>query len=499
MLTTNHLRKLDVEDKRRIMRALLERAFEGPRNFPLSYAQEQLWFMDKLQPGSPVYNIPLYVPFQGVFDQVELERALELMIERHDMLRAHFGKVDEQPVQIIEPEVELELEFDDLSKLSGDEQSQVLGVALNQDAQKPFDLSEGVCVRYHLFRLDSTNHLLSVTFHHIITDAWSLGRFVSELNAIYAALRGGDRESPLAPLQVEYSDYARWQRAKLRGLRMTKLLKYWTTRLSGAPHILQLPTDHPRPEELSFRGTVVGFVLDDELAEALLALSREHKVTLFMLMLACYCALLYRYSGQEDMLIGAPVANRDHPELEPIIGLFVNTLILRIQLHESQTFAELVADVQRVCLAAFEHQALPFPKLVDELKVDRTPGYPPLYQVVFNFQNAALIESANPRAEGETMDSGDFPFVHSNTAKVDLNLTVTQNGDKVSGGFEYNTDLFEAQTIDEMIEHYRTIAEQVVGDPSIALMDLSLPTASADADTPEPATGPMDFGAFDFE
>lgn len=482
MLSKNELTKLSLEEKRDVVRALLWNTFDAPRSFPLSYTQEQLWFMDKLHPGSPVYNIPLYVPFQGPLDVASLKRALETLTARHDMLRVRFGTgVDDRPAQIVEPAVEVNLEVEDLSRLSGDEQQASLGRLLNEAVQKPFDLSAGVCIRYTLFRLDASNHLLNVTMHHIIADAWSLGVFVRELNTLYKAYRSGQRNSPLAPLQVEYSDYAQWQRANLRGLRLSKLVEYWTRQLAGAPHVLRLPTDHLRPKDQTFRGTVAGFVLDDALSEALIALSRQHKVTVFMLMLACYYSLLYRYTGQEDILVGAPVANRGHPELEPIIGIFVNTLILRARLRDSLTFSELLKDVQGMSLAAFEHQALPFPKLVDELNVERVPGYPPLYQVVFNFQNAALIESANPSAEGETMHEGRFPFVHSNTAKVDLNLTVTHNGSRISGGFEYSTDLFDPATIDTMIRHYKRIAEQIVADPSMALIDIPLEPGAGEA------------------
>ncbi|HEX8737856.1 MAG TPA: condensation domain-containing protein, partial [Pyrinomonadaceae bacterium] len=363
MLSKNELTKLSVAEKRRIMSALLRRRFQAPRLFPLSYPQEQLWFMDKLQPGSPLYNIPLYVPFQGSLDVASLQKALETITRRHDMLRARFDVVSDEPVQIVEPEVEVHLPVEDLSKLSSGEKDAVFGQLLNEEVQTPFDLASGVCVRYKLFRLDSANHLLSVTMHHIITDAWSLGIFVTELNKIYEAFRRGRQDIPLAPLQVEYSDYAQWQRANLRGLRLSKLVNYWTNQLAGAPHIIHLPTDNPRPTDQTFNGTVAGFVFSDELSEALIALSRQYKVTLFMLLLACYYTLLYRYTGQEDILVGAPVAGRGHPELESIIGLFINTLILRVRLHDTQTFAELVKTVQKMSLDAFEHQALPFEKL----------------------------------------------------------------------------------------------------------------------------------------
>lgn len=507
MLSINELTRLSLAEKRQIASALLRSKFKAPRSFPLSYAQEQLWFMDKLQPGSPLYNIPLYVPFQGSFDIATLKRALDTLTQRHDMLRVHFDTVDDAPMQIVEPEVAVDLPIEDLSTLPAGQRDAALGHLLNEEVQRPFDLGAGVCVRYKLFRIDSANHLLSVTMHHIITDAWSLGVYVSELNRVYNAYRSGQSGTPLAPLQVEYSDYAQWQRANLRGLRLSKLVKYWTNQLSGAPHVLHLPTDYRRPEDQTFNGTVIGFVFSDELSADLISLSRQHKVTLFMLLLACYYALLYRYTGQEDIVVGAPVANRGHPELEPIIGIFVNTLILRVKLHDTQIFADLIKSVQIMSLDAFEHQALPFEKLIEELNVERVPGYPPLYQVVFNFQNASLIESSNPSAEGESMSKGDFPFVHSNTAKVDLNLTVTQNGSSISGGVEYNTDLFEKATIEGIIAHFRMIAETIAIDPSIPIMDIPLQADlyQGDVDGRELGTGSedqaqvMDAGKFSFE
>jgi hypothetical protein len=473
VLSKGELTKLSLTEKRQILKALLQSKFNAPRSFALSYAQEQLWFMDKLQPGSPVYNIPLYIPFEGSLDVATLKNALDTLTQRHDMLRVHFDTVDDEPRQIVEPAAPVHLVVEDLSRLAPEQRHDTLGQLLNEEAQKPFALT-GLCVRYKLFRLDVANHLLTVTMHHIITDAWSLGVFVLELRKVYEAYRSRQQSTPLAPLHIEYADYVQWQRASLHGLRLSKLVNYWTNQLSGAPHVLRLPTDYPRPKDQTFNGTVIGFVFNDELSEALISLCRLHKVTPFMLMLACYYTLLYRYTGQEDIVIGAPVANRGHPELEPIIGIFVNTLILRVKLQHTQTFADLVKDVQRMSLDAFEHQALPFEKLINELNVERVPGYPPLYQVVFNFQNASLIESSNPLPEGEAMINTDFPFVHSNTSKVDLNLTLTQNGSTLSGGIEYNTDLFESGTINDMISHFQIIAEKIVIDPLTPIVDIPL-------------------------
>ncbi len=507
MLSKTELARLSLTDKRDIARALLQSTFNAPRCFPLSYAQEQLWFMDKLQPGSPVYNIPLYIPFQGAFDLAALKKALETLTRRHDMLRARFDTVDDEPAQIVEPDVPLELPVEDMSRLPEAQQRAALAQALNAELQRPFDLSR-TCVRYTLFRMSPADHLLSVTMHHIVTDAWSLGRFVAELNAAYAAYTSGQHTAPLPPLQLEYSDYAQWQRATLRGLRLSKLVNYWTSQLAGAPHVLRVPTDHPRPLDQTFNGTIASFMFSDELSEALIAVSRQLKVTPFMLLLACYYALLYRYTGQEDIIVGAPVANRGRPELEPIIGLFINTLILRVKLDDTQTFADLVKNVQRTALDALEHQALPFEKLIAELQVERVPGYPPLYQVVFNFQNASLIESDNPSAEGETLAQGDFPLVHSMTSKVDLNLTITQNGSSVSGGVEYNTDLFDPATIHDMLAHFKMIAETIAADPSIPLMDIRLEAGTdaaraAQTTTPHASAGDtsqlIDGGEFVFD
>lgn len=502
------LKALALTDKRQVLRALLESTAHTIRSFPLSFAQDQLWFMNKLQAAQPVYNIPLYIPFQGPVDVASITRALVTLARRHDMLRAHFELVDGEPKQVIEPDAVVDLEVEDLSALPPDQRGTALGDALNREVQRPFDLETGPCVRYRLFRLKSTNYLLSVTMHHIITDAWSLGVYVSEFRRTYDAYRAGQREAPLAPLLVDYCDYARWQRESLQGIRLSKFLKFWCNQLAGAPHVLHLPTDRPRPESQTFNGTLAGFVFSDELSAKLIELSRDRKVTLFMLLVACYFTLLYRYTGQEDILVGAPVANRGHPDLEPIIGIFVNTLILRARIKENLTFAELLADVRQMSLDAFEHQTLPFERLVDELKVDRVPGFPPLYQVVFNFQNAALIESEAPSAEGSMLAKGDFPLVHSQTAKVDLNLTVTQHESKISGGIEYNTDLFDEDTIETIIFHFRTIAEEVSINPSVPILEITLPARPGDGEHLQTAAmGPdadersevLDDGKFDFE
>jgi hypothetical protein len=465
---------LSLVEKRKISRALLSSRLNAPRSFPLSHNQEQLWFMDRLQPASPVYNIPLYVPFHGRFDAVALKRALEALTRRHDMLRARFSTHDNQPVQVIEPDVAVTLPIEDLSGLTAEQRSAKMGRLLNDEVQSPFDLTGGSCLRYKLFRLDPANHLLSATFHHIVTDAFSLGIFVRELNESYQAFKDGASAPLLPALQIEYSDYARWQRATLRSIRLAKLVSYWTGKLSGAPQILHLPTDHPRPPDQTFNGTVIGFMLDDDLGEALISASRQHKVTPFVLLLACYYALLYRYTGQEDILVAVPVANRGQPELEGVIGLFVNTLIFRVRLRDTCEFVSLLKDVQQTTLEAFEHQMLPFGKLIDELNVERVPGYAPLYQAVFNFQNASLIDSANPRAEGEAMAKGDFPFVHSDTAKVDLNLSLTQRDATFSGGIEYNTDLFERETIEQMISHFIAITRRILIDPTVQVLDIAM-------------------------
>lgn len=475
MLSKNDLTSLTVTQKRQVVRALLKDTFDQSRSFPLSYAQEQLWFMDRLHPGSSLYMIPLYVPFQGPIAINALQRALEILTQRHDMLRVRFGLSEtKEPVQIVEPTVDVPLSVENLSSYPEEQRREFLSDRLRAEVLRPFDLEHAPCIRYHLYRVDANHSLLGITLHHIIADAWSLGVLVSELNTLYRALRSGEpKTSPLKPLLVEYSDYARWQRQTLRGLRLTKLLQYWRTQLDSAPHVIDLPTDHPRPNEQTFNGTVASFVFDDTLSTHLIALARERRVTVFMLLLACYFVLLYRYTGQEDILVGCPVANRDHPELEPVIGIFVNTLILRQRFEESQTFVELLKHVESTVLSAFEHQALPFPMLLDELGVERVPGFAPLYQVVFNFQNASLIESDNPGAEAEAAQR-DFPLVHSKTSKVDLNLTVTQNSEVLSGGIEYNTDLFAPDTIASMITHYEVIAKNIVANPNIPLIEISL-------------------------
>jgi len=473
----NELTRNGPRDGRRFKKPVLRSAFDAPRSFSLSYGQEQVWFMDGLPPGSPLHHLCLQVPFHGSCDVTSLRRALDALAARHDMLRARFETVEQRPVQIVEPEIAVDLEIEDLSALPEDQRAHVLARALRKAAAAPFDLA-ATCARYKLFRLDPASHLLSVTLHRLIADDWSLHVFVADLTTAYEGYRRGEPDPDLPALPVAYSDYAQWQRAALRGLRLRDLTDYWTNHLAGAPHILQLPTDRPRPNNQVFRGTLASFVIDDRLSELLIAFSARRRVTLFMVLLTCYYTLLYRHSGQEDLTVGVPVANRRHPGLESVIGRFVNTLLLRVRLRHTQTLAELVAEVQRITLGAFEHQALPLARLVAELDVEPVPGYPPLYQEVFNFQNISLIESAGPGVKPGTMAHGDWPPVHASTAKVDLYLTIVRNGSRLTGGLEYNAALFDRETIDDLISHFQAIADWLVRDPSLSLIAIPLDPAA---------------------
>lgn len=463
---------LGLEEKREVARALLASALSSSRAAPLSYAQEQLWVMDKLQPGTPVYNIPLYVTFDGRCDVPAMQAALEMLTRRHDMLRVHFDSVDGQPRQIVEPDAPVVLPFEDLAQLTPSRRRAAVDALLIEEVRRPFDLSTG-CVRYRAIRVDPDQHFLCVTMHHIVTDAWSLGVFVSELKALYGSLRSGHEPPSLPPLPVGYADYAQWQRRTLRGPRLSRLVKYWTRQLAGIPPILQLPIDRPRQKDQTFNGTMAAFVFDDELSAALIRLTRDNAVTSFIALLACYYVLLFHYTGQEDLVVGAPVANRAYPEIEPIIGLFVNSVVLRVGVHEEDPFTTLLGDVNRVSLDAFEHQAMPFDKLVQELGYERSSSHPPVFQAVFNFQNVALIGADAPSAEGEAIVTKGMSLVHSNTAKVDLNLTLTQSGSSFSGGIEYNTDLFDASTIEDMIARYTRIVRAAVADPDRTIGSLA--------------------------
>ncbi|HEX2081286.1 MAG TPA: condensation domain-containing protein, partial [Longimicrobium sp.] len=325
---------------------------------PLSFAQERLWFIDRLEPGSAVYNMPMARRLGGALDEAALERSLREIVRRHEALRTVFAEVDGSPVQVIAPFDGFALPVEDLSGLGETDREAAVGRRAGEEAARPFDLAAGPLFRAALLRLGGEDHVLLLSMHHIVSDGWSMGVLVRELSALYAAYREG-RESPLPELPVQYADYAVWQREQLAGEVLDRQLAYWKERLAGAPGLLELPTDHPRPAVQAYRGATVPFEISLELLERLQALGRSEGATLYMTLLGAFQVLLGRYAGSEDVVVGSPIAGRTRREVEELIGFFVNTLVLRTDLSGNPSFREVLRRVREATLGAYEHQEVP--------------------------------------------------------------------------------------------------------------------------------------------
>ncbi len=436
---------------------------------PLSFAQQRLWFIDQLEPGGVVYNVPVAVRLQGSLNQASLAQTLTEVIRRHEVLRTRFDTVAGQAVQVIEAAAPVELAVEELSALEVAEREARVREWAAQEAATPFDLSRGPLLRVKLLRLAEQEHVVLLTMHHIVSDGWSVGVLIKEVGTLYAAYVAGE-ESPLEELPIQYADFALWQRAYLQGEVLDQQLDYWRRQLSNAPRLLDIPSDHPRPAVRSFRGAVARFELDQELSARLRALSQRESVTLFMLLLAAFKVLLLKYSGQTDIVIGADVANRNRAETENLIGFFVNMLVLRTELSGDPTFSELLQRVREVCLAAYAHQDLPFEKLVEELQPERSLSYAPLFQVVFALQNAPTKDLQLPELTLSTVET------ESDTAKFDLILSLLDADKRLVCNMEYSTDLFEAETINRLLGHFQTLLAAIVADPAQRLSRLPLLT-----------------------
>ncbi|NLG50810.1 MAG: non-ribosomal peptide synthetase, partial [Chloroflexi bacterium] len=437
--------------------------------FPLSFAQQRLWFLDQLEPGSPLYNIPSAVRLTGALDVLKLEQALNLVIARHESLRTVFRTVDDAPVQVIMPELALSLPVEDLRGLAEQEREAALTRIAAVEASAPFDLAQGPLVRARLVRMAEQEHIALVTLHHIIADGWSVGVLIREVAALYSALRMG--QPPVLPeLPIQYADFAHWQRQWLSGAVLQEQLDYWKQQLGPQPPVLELPTDRPRPAFQSFRGATQSLTLPRELAEGLKALSQRAGATLFMTLLAGFQTLLYRYSGQSDICVGTPIANRNRAEIEGLIGFFVNTLVLRGDLSGNPTFWEVLRRVREAALGAYAHQDLPFETLVEELQPQRDMSHTPLFQVMFVLQNATGGAFELP---GLTLSQIE---THSGTSTFDLTLSMSESREGLHASLEYSTDLFDAATIVRMLGHLRALLEGVVADPHRRIAEVELLT-----------------------
>ncbi|MEW5926736.1 MAG: amino acid adenylation domain-containing protein [Gemmatimonadota bacterium] len=437
----------------------------GP--LPLSLAQERLWFLARLEPGSTTYNMPFALRLSGGLEVAALERALGEIVRRHETLRTTFAEVDGSPVQVIAPFGGYALPVEELSVPDGDEREAAVKGRAVEEAARPFDLAQGPLFRATLLRLADEDHVLLLGMHHIVSDGWSMDVLFRELAALYAAYRAGG-ESPLPELAVQYADFAVWQREQLEGAALDRHLAYWEERLSGAPELLEFPTDHPRPPVQTYHGAHVPVDLPAELLERLRALGRREGATLYMVLLGAFKALLARYCGNEDVVVGSPIAGRTRRETEGLIGFFVNTLVLRTELGGAPSFREVLRRVRETTLGAFEHQEVPFEKLVARLQPDRSFSHSPLFQVTFSLENA---EDSGEALPGLTVGVVDAEL---DTAKFDLSLGLVATSRGVRGGLTYNTELFERRTVQRMATHLARVLEQVggSGDPLLAELEL---------------------------
>lgn len=440
-------------------------------NRSLSFAQQRLWFIDRLEPGSPLYNCPAAIRLTGKLNPQALEQTLDHILQRHDVLRASFEADAWGTSHVLSP-ASLSLAIADLSKLPEAEQGIAAQRLAFAEARRPFQLSAGPLFRATLLHLHDEDHILLITIHHIVTDAWSTGIFLQEIQTLYAAYGAGVR-SPLPELPIQYADFAEWQRQYLQGETLERLLSYWKKQLGGNLPVLGLPSDRPRPAIQSISGARATLTLSEDLNATLKALSRQQGGTLFMTLLAAFLVWLYRYTGQEDLVVGTPIANRNRREIESLIGFFVNTLALRVDLSGNPSFVELLRRVSKVALEAYDHQEVPFEKLVEALEPERDRGHTPLFQVMFILHDAPRSTFELPGLRLSTVE------VDTGTSKFDLTLEIIDTGQTLDMAFEYTTDLFDADTIARMLEQFKTLVAGIATDPQRRLSDLPLLTAQA--------------------
>ncbi|MEM8722032.1 MAG: amino acid adenylation domain-containing protein [Cyanobacteria bacterium P01_G01_bin.39] len=439
---------------------------------PLSYAQQRLWFLTQLEPDSPFYNIPAAVRLQGKLNLKALEQSFNEIVRRHEALRTNFHTTEEGEALAVISQVELTtIALLDLSELPTSQKSAQIQEQIELSAQQPFDLSHEQLIRIKLLRLEEEEHIVLLTMHHVVFDAWSVGVLVEELGSLYQAFSQG-KPSPLNELPIQYVDFAAWQRQWLQGEVLETQKAYWLKQLENVPTVLELPTDYPRPATQTFRGASYSFELSRELHTALNQLSQQQGTTLFMTLLAGFQTLLWHYTGQEDIVVGSPIANRNRAEIEGLIGFFTNTLVFRTNLAGNPSFEELLKQVREVSLGAYAHQDLPFELLVEQLQPERHLSHSPVFQVMFAFENAPMSELEFSELTLTPVES------ESDTSKFDITLSITETELGLEGSFEYNIDLFESATISRMLGHLKTLLEAIVANPQQKLSDLPLLTES---------------------
>ncbi len=451
--------------KRALLAERLRKAAES--TIPLSFAQQRLWFLDQLEPNSPFYNVPTVVRMTGTLNVEALRKALSDVMSRHESLRTRFVNVEGSPAQVVDNSLRLDLDFHDVSHRPAAQYEADAQALVRAEVNRPFDLSSGPPVRAMLIRLKPDEHWFVLNIHHIVSDEWSLKICFRELTELYTAHCEG-RTADLPELPIQYADYSQWQRESLKNGVLEQQLNFWREQLKGPPPVLELPTDHSRPAMQTFRGTIQSRVLRRELADALTQLGARRGATLFMVTLAAFKALLNRYTQQEDVVIGSPIAGRNRVETEQIIGFFVNTLLLRTDLSGDPAFEELLDRVRETTLNAYAHEDLPFEKLVEKLHPERAATHVPFTRIMFALQNSTLEEMKWPNLTLRFVDC------ETGTAKFDLTavLQVTNHGLVIQA--EYNRDLFEAATIERLLGHFEMLLEGIAENPRRRISELPL-------------------------
>ncbi len=445
---------------------------ERPSPLPLALSQQRLWIVDRLDPGNVAYNMPAALRFHGKLDEQALKRALQTIIERHESLRTCFKDIHGQAIQQIDDACLWEMPITDLSETDALKQEEQIKTRAREQATHAFDLSNSPLFRIELLRLSTDDHVLLFCMHHIISDGWSVEVLLSELGQLWQAYEQGD-ENPLPELPVQYGDFTVWQREALQGEYLEQQLDYWRKQLAGAPSLLQLPTDKPRPPQQSLNGAVHRFEIPRPIVDKLKKLAQQHNASLFMALLSAYSVLLNRYSQQDDICIGFPISGRNLPELEPLIGLFVNNLVIRAEFSDKPSFCELLDAVRQTTLEAYDHQDLPFDHIIEGLNLERSLSYTPLLQVSFSLQNQTM-EQQIAQMLGRKAQLLDINWL---SAKYDLHMICFDSEDNMSVELEYCQDLFEHSTIERMAQQFNALLEALLEAPQKNIGSINLTPA----------------------
>jgi len=455
------LEKLSPE-KRKLLELKLKQQGSQFNTFPVSFAQQRLWFLDQLEPNNFSYNIPLAFRVKGDLNYDLLKKAIQTITDRHEAVRTTFTSVNGKPMQVVRRELKVDAPVIDLTSLPSEQRDQEIKQIIDRETRFVFDLKKGPLFRIQILKAAEKEHVILLNMHHIISDGWSMGIIVQEISHLYSAYVK-NVEPQLPPLKIQYADFAKWQRDFLTGERLRQELEFWKKQLGANPPLLELPTDKPRPAVKSYRGSRVSKKFSAEMMQKINNFSARNQVTNFMTLLAAFKVLLFRYTGQNEIYVGTPIANRNRPEIQNLIGFFVNTLVINSNVNGEQHFSRLIKQIKETAINAFAHEDIPFEMLVEELQPERSLSHTPLFQVMFVHQSRELDTFSMADLEVEPIKT------ENESAKFDLTLTVAELPDGLSASLEYDSDLFEPQTIDRMLEHYGILLQKLIDSPELPI------------------------------